>query len=296
MGKYELDINQFEVIDGKQFSLKKYSTSPQDRLSSEDSKDIIEENVKDIADFQERMYANQKRSVLIIFQAIDAAGKDGTVERLVTGINPQGVQVHSFKKPTPEELSHDFLWRVQLKLPPRGIIGIFNRSHYEETLVVRVHPSYLLAQHIPGIEQVEDVTEELWQRRFKMIRNFEQNLTDTGTLVLKFFLFVSRDEQKQRLLDRIKDEDKHWKFKFDDIKERQHWPQYLHAFEEAIKHTATPDCPWYIIPADHKPTMRALVSSIVNRKLKDFREDWPVVSPKELEEIKLGKEMLEGES
>jgi len=296
MPKLNIDLKKFEITSAKKFSLSDFSTSPEVEISKSDSKDIIEENVSSIADFQERMYANQKRSVLIIFQAIDAAGKDGTIERLVTGINPQGVQVNSFKKPTPEELSHDFLWRVQRKLPPRGIIGVFNRSHYEETLVVRVHPEYLMSQHIPGIEAPEDATDELWQRRFKMIRNFEQNLVDTGTLVLKFFLYVSKDEQKKRLLDRIKDEDKHWKFKIDDINERPHWKEYLHAFEEAIANTASPDCPWFIIPADDKNTMRAIVSSIVEMKLQDFKEDWPTTNPSDLEDIKLGKSMLQNEN
>lgn len=295
MAQLKINLDQFEITGGENFKLKNFSTSPDSQISKSDSKEIIEENVQSISDFQERMFANQKRSVLIIFQAIDAAGKDGTIERLVTGINPQGVQVNSFKKPTPEELSHDFLWRVQLKLPPRGIIGVFNRSHYEETLVVRVHPSYLMSQHIPGISKPEDANEDLWQRRFKMIRNFEQNLSDTGTLVLKFFLYISKDEQKKRMIDRIKDQDKNWKFKLEDIKERPHWEKYIHAFEEAIANTATPECPWFVIPADDKDTMRAIVSSIVEKKLRGFKEDWPIPSPSDLEDIALGKELLKNE-
>jgi PPK2 family polyphosphate:nucleotide phosphotransferase len=294
MSFHKIDLKKFEVSSGEQFSLKDHSTSPEIMLSKKESKSIIQENVKAMRDIQERMYANRAHSALFVFQAIDAAGKDGTIERLVTGINPQGVKVHSFKKPTEEELSHDFLWRVQKKLPPNGLIGIFNRSHYEETLVVRVHPEYLIPQRIPGINSPEDVDEALWQRRFKMIRNFEQNLVDTGTMVVKFFLYVSKEEQKARLLKRIAEPEKHWKFKLDDVYEREHWSDYAHAFEQAIKHTATAQAPWYVIPADHKATMRTIVTGIARTKLEEINADWPQTSEKQKEEITFGKEVLEG--
>ena len=295
MNSKPIDISSFEVSNGKAFQLKNHSTSPSFEISKKDSKSIIKKNVEAIRDIQERMYANRKRSSLIVFQAIDAAGKDGTIERLVTGINPQGVKVCSFKKPTPEELSHNFLWRVQKKLPPNGIIGILNRSHYEETLVVRVHPEYLIPQRIPGINSASDVGEALWQRRFKMIRNFEQNLVDTGTQVIKFFLYVSKEEQHARLLKRIKEPEKHWKFNLDDVNEREHWEKYIHAFEEAISNTATPESPWFVVPADHKDSMRAIVTTIARKKLEEIKEDWPIVSQKEKEEIDLGHALLLGQ-
>lgn len=294
MGSFKVDLQKYEVSSGEQFSLKNYSTAPESAISKKESKSIIKQNVREMRDIQERMYANRGHSALFVFQAIDAAGKDGTIERLVTGINPQGVKVHSFKKPTEEELSHNFLWRVQKKLPANGMIGVFNRSHYEETLVVRVHPQYLIPQRIPGIKSPQDVTEALWQRRFKMIRNFEDNLVNTGTIVIKFFLYVSKEEQKKRLLKRISEPEKHWKFKIDDVQEREHWSDYVHAFEESIKHTATEQAPWYVIPADDKDTMRALVTSIAREKLEAIKPDWPIVSEKHRKEIEFGKEVLEG--
>lgn len=291
----KFDIREFEVTDGSTFDLARHSTSPKNKISKKESKSIIKENVKELRDIQERMYANQKRSALLVFQAIDAAGKDGTIERLATGINPQGIKIHSFKKPTPEELSHDFLWRLQKKLPPRGTIGVFNRSHYEEVLVVRVHPSFLIPQHIPGIKSAEDVSEELWQRRFKMIRNFEENLVDTGTQVIKFFLYVSKDEQKNRILSRAAEPGKHWKFNIGDVHERPHWEEYIHAFDQAIKHTASAKCPWYVIPADDKPTMRAIVTTIAREKLAEHKENWPKVDDEAMQEIKEGVRLLNEE-
>lgn len=289
------DLSKYEVTSGTGFQLSDYSTAPEETISKKDSKKIIKSNVKSIADFQERMYANKNRSALVVLQAMDAAGKDGTIERLVTGINPQGVQVRNFKKPTPMELRHDFLWRVHLKLPPRGIIGIFNRSHYEEVLVVRVHPEFLIPQDIPGIHSPADVTDALWQRRFRMIRNFEQNLSETGTTVLKFFLHISKEEQKKRFLDRINQPDKHWKFNLEDVKQRPFWDDYMNAFDEAIRNTATHACPWYVVPGDDKPTARAIVTSIVSQKFSQRREDWPQTSPELQKEVAEGKALLESE-
>lgn len=291
----KLDFKKYEITNGNGFRLADYATKPDFSLSDSESKKIIKGNVEKIADFQERMYANQKKSALVIFQAMDAAGKDGAIERLVTGVNPAGVQVRSFKAPSPMELRHDFLWRIQLKLPPRGILGVFNRSHYEEVLVVRVHPSFLLPQHLPGIESLEDVSDELWERRFRMIRNFEEKLVDTGTHVLKFFLNISKDEQKKRLLDRIGEPDKHWKFNLGDVHERIYWDEYMRAYEEAIRNTATPDAPWYVIPGDDKEDARAIVTSIVAQKLSAVKEEWPDAGVKKRDEIDAGEEILENE-
>ncbi len=290
-----IDISKYEVTNGESFDIGKRSTKPDFSISKSESKEIIKRNVEEIADFQERMFANQKRAALVVFQAMDAAGKDGTIERLVTGVNPQGVQVSAFKAPTPIELRHDFLWRLQLKLPPRGIIGVFNRSHYEEVLVVRVHPSYLLPQDIPGIKSTEDVTDALWDRRFKMIRNFEQNLVDTGTMVLKIFLHISKEEQKKRLLDRIAEPDKHWKFNLSDVTERLHWNDYMVAFEEAIKNTATEGAPWYVVPGDDKHAARAIVTTIVEKLFSKHKEAWPDAGANKRDEIDAGEEILENE-
>lgn len=289
-----LDPENYEINSRNDFNLVDFATQPMEEIDKKKSKEIIEKSVREIADCQERMYANKQRSVLIILQAMDAAGKDGTIERLITGINPQGVQVRNFKAPTDLELRHDFLWRCHLQLPPRGIIGIFNRSHYEEVLVVRVHPEYLIPQDIPGIKSPADVTGELWERRFKMIRNFEQNLVDTGTTILKFFLHISKAEQKERLLDRINEPDKHWKFNINDVEERPYWNDYMHAFEEAVSNTSTPGSPWFVVPGDHKPTARAIVCSTVANKLKALKEDWPQADAKKREEIDLGVELLNG--
>lgn len=290
-----LETAPYEVHSGKNFRLSDFTTRPDKEIKKKESKKIIKASVKSIADFQERMYANQNQSVLIVFQAMDAAGKDGTIERLLTGINPQGISVQGFKTPTPVELRHNFLWRVQLKLPERGKIGVFNRSHYEEVLVVRVHPEYLIPQDIPGIRSTADVTEEVWKRRFKMIRNFEQNLTDTGTKVLKFFLHISKEEQKERLFDRIVEPDKHWKFNVGDVREREYWADYMHAFDEAIRHTATAACPWFVVPGDDKDTARAIVTSIVAKELEALKEDWPESGAEKEEEIAEGKALLEKE-
>lgn len=252
-----------------------HSTRSSMELSKKESKEIIRENVKDIAKLQEMMFAQQKHAVLLVFQAMDAAGKDSTIERVITGVNPQGVYVHSFKKPTEEELSHDFMWRVNKALPGKGKIGVFNRSHYEETLVTRVHPEYIVYQNLPTINCVDDITESFWSDRFDTINAWEKHLANNGTKIIKFFLNVSLGEQKQRILDRMNEPEKHWKFKLQDIKERAFWDQYQHAFEKAICATSHEHAPWYIIPADDKLVMRAVVTEIVKDELKKMPIDWP---------------------
>jgi PPK2 family polyphosphate:nucleotide phosphotransferase len=244
-------------------------------LSDEDYKNQLEDMVRSLSKLQEKMFAQQKRSVLLVFQAMDAAGKDSTIERVITGINPQGVDVYSFKKPSELELSHDFLWRVNARLPGKGKIGVFNRSHYEEVLVTRVHPQFIVYQNLPGIDSVDDINEQFWQDRFESIRSFENHISKNGTTVIKFFLNVSLDEQKQRLLDRMEEPDKHWKFKLGDIKERARWEDYQHAFEQAINHTSSENAPWYIIPADDKKVMRLMVSQIVLELMQSLDIDWP---------------------
>lgn len=291
----ELNLSKYKITSGSGFTLHDFDTVPDVGISKRDSQEMIETGVRQIADFQERMFANMKRSVLILFQAMDGAGKSGTIQQLVAEIHPQGVQVEAFKAPTDEELRHEFLWRIRKKLPPKGVVGVFNRSHYEEVLKVRVHPQYLLSQHLPGIETVEDVDYGLWEHRFERINEFERDLADTGTIIFKFFLHISKQEQKRRLLDRIGRPDKHWKFNLDDIMERMYWDKYMNAFEEVIGNTSQPDAPWYIIPADDKDFARTLVTTLVARRLKTMKEPWPEADPNMRDEIDAGEEMLETE-
>jgi PPK2 family polyphosphate:nucleotide phosphotransferase len=244
-------IAKSRIAEAGTFKQADHTTTSDIKLSKKESRRIIRDNVKVIAEIQDKMFAQQGQAVLLVFQAMDAAGKDSTIERVITGINPQGVYVHSFKKPTEEELSHDFMWRVNNALPPKGKIGVFNRSHYEEVLVTRVHPEFIVYQNLPGIRGVGDIPADFWQNRFDSINAWEKHLSDNGTVIIKFFLNVSFGEQERRLLDRMNEEEKHWKFKLQDVKERLHWPAYKRAFEEAINATSKENAPWYVIPASH---------------------------------------------
>ncbi len=270
-----LPIDDHRFDGSRPFYIHQCSTKPTERLDKESSKDHIKAHIKALSDYQEKLFASRKRSVLIVFQAMDAAGKDSTIERLVKGINPQGCHVRGFKKPTVEELEHDYMWRVNQKLPRKGNITIFNRSHYEEVLVTRVHPEYITYQNLPGIESATDIGPDFWKRRLAHIRDFEQHLSETGTVIIKFFLHVSKEEQERRMYDRMQEEDKHWKFNLGDIKERAYWDDYMKAYEEAIQGTSTLHAPWYVIPADDKPTMRALVGAAVLRELEKYPVDFP---------------------
>ncbi|HXV26362.1 MAG TPA: polyphosphate kinase 2 family protein [Alphaproteobacteria bacterium] len=235
------------------------------------AKDYLEDCRKELSDLQERLYADDRHSVLMVFQAMDAAGKDGTIEHVFSGVNPAGCQVVSFKAPSAEELDHTFLWRVAKALPERGRIGIFNRSHYEEVLVVRVHPEFLEKQRLPAMR----VDAAFWQARCEDINAFERHLDRNGTVVLKFFLHVSREEQRRRFLDRLKDPEKHWKFSYGDLEESRLWDAYMDAYEEMLSRTSTPWAPWHIIPADHKWVMRALVSHVIVSRLQGLGLRFP---------------------
>jgi PPK2 family polyphosphate:nucleotide phosphotransferase len=233
---------------------------------------------KEINDLQEQMFAQDRYSLLLIFQAMDAAGKDGTIRHVMSGINPHGVEVHSFKRPSEDELDHDYLWRTAKVLPPRGKVGIFNRSYYEEVLVCRVHPEIVrTTQRLP--EEATKDMDRLWERRFEEIRNFESMLHANGTRVIKFFLHVSREEQKRRFLARIDTPAKNWKFNGGDIKERALWKDYMRAYGEALEATATKDCPWYIVPADDKGDMRLIVSAAILKEMGRLDLKWPVLPP-----------------
>jgi PPK2 family polyphosphate:nucleotide phosphotransferase len=252
-------------------------------FSKDDAKAMLQETSKELAEHQDKLYAQDRWAVLVIFQAMDAAGKDGVVKHVMSGINPQGCEVHSFKAPTAQELDHDFLWRTTQRLPERGRIGIFNRSYYEEVLVVRVHPEILERQKLP--KEVDRKT--IWQDRFKSIRAFERHLARNGTKVLKFHLRISKEEQRQRFLDRLDEPGKRWKFSMGDVAERKHWDAYMEAYEEMIRETATKDAPWYVVPADDKWFARMFVAAALDEALEDLRLEYPkVANSPELKQVR----------
>lgn len=260
-------------------------------IDKDDAKTLLKEGVERLAELQERLYADNRWSVLAVLQAMDAAGKDSLIKHVMSGVNPQGVQVVSFKQPSAEELDHNFLWRVARALPERGRIGIFNRSHYEEVLVVRVHPEYLNGQRLPDTKNGKDI----WHQRFDDIRAFEKHLARNGTLVLKFFLNVSRDEQRKRFLDRIEEPGKRWKFSMGDVAERKLWPQYMAAYEEAIRETSTPEAPWYVIPADKKWFTRLAVAGALVDALENLKLAYPKVEGAALDELEKARAALKAE-
>jgi PPK2 family polyphosphate:nucleotide phosphotransferase len=282
---------QFRIKDGKDFKLKDYDPQEDAGLGPEDkplAKQALQLGVKALSTLQEVLYAQDKWAILLIFQAMDAAGKDGAIRHVMSGVNPQGCQVTSYKAPSAEELDHDYLWRCMKNLPERGRIGIFNRSYYEEVLAVRVHEQFLRGQKLPE----ELITEDIWDDRLKDIRNFEGYLNRNGIVVCKFFLNVSAKEQKKRFLDRINDPDKQWKFSASDAKERKYWKDYMNAYEELIRHTSTKESPWYVVPADNKAFSRVVVASAVINTLDSLGLKYPKVSEEKLAELNVIKEAL----
>lgn len=291
-----LNDTKLLVVEGSSFDLTKHTTHYDGGIADQAKADeILKKANKKLYEEQQKLYALDNHSLLVIFQAMDAAGKDSTVRSVFTGVNPAGFQVTSFKAPSKEELDHDFLWRCNDAVPGRGMIGIFNRSHYEEVLVCKVHPSYVVGQNIPGINSEADLTEAFWKDRYESIRNWENHLTKNGTVILKFFLNVGKDEQKARFMSRIAEEKKNWKFNFGDLKERALWPNYMQAYQDAIQNTASINAPWYVIPADNKLVMRAMVASIVAEKLKSLKLNYPSVGQKERSEMAEAKKILENE-
>ncbi|MGA7935244.1 MAG: polyphosphate kinase 2 family protein [Kovacikia sp.] len=291
--KFEAFIHSLMVPPGQKISLKK-DYDPTDKagyLKKEHAQQKLQEGIEQLAQYQDVLYAQNTYALLIIFQAMDAAGKDSTIKHVMSGINPQGCQVFSFKVPSTEELDHDYLWRYFKALPERGNIGIFNRSHYEEVLVVRVHPEILECRQLPP----EVKGDHIWKRRFEEINNFEKYLVDNGIVVLKFFLNVSKEEQKERFLDRINLPEKNWKFSTGDAKERELWDEYMQAYEDVFNHTSTEWAPWYIIPADHKWVTRLAVATVISDKLQQLDLHYPTVTEAHKQELIMAKEMLEGE-
>ena len=257
----------------------------------ETAKELLTQDVAALAQAQDLLYASDMYAILLIFQAMDAAGKDSTIKHVMSGVNPQGCQVYSFKHPSAEELDHDFLWRCSKALPERGRIGIFNRSYYEEVLIVRVHPEILNAQRIPGAKP----TDKFWQARYEDINHFEHHLVRNGTVILKFFLNLSKDEQRRRFLERIQDTKKNWKFSDSDLGERGHWDEYMQAYEETLGETSTDWAPWFVIPADHKWISRALVAKIVTTSIEGLNLKYPEVSPEKRKQIAAAEKQLENE-
>ncbi len=291
-----IDTKKFRVKPDSKVNLNKISTKPSGpELSKDDAKKQLNESRERLAEIQDMFYAHNKYAVLIIFQAMDAAGKDGAVKHIMSGFNPLGVKVSSFKAPNANELDHNYFWRHQLVLPARGEIAIHNRSHYENVLVTRVHPEYVLSENIPGMDAIKHINDGFWEDRFRQIKRFEKNLSKNGTIVLKFFLHLSKKEQKKRFLERIDNPAKNWKFSLSDMSERGFWDEYQKAYNEAIAKTSTKKSPWFIIPADDKPYARLAIASIITKEFKKLKIHYPKVSEKQKAELQKAKAQLMAE-
>jgi PPK2 family polyphosphate:nucleotide phosphotransferase len=283
-----MDISKYRTQKDKKINLSALDTGDTDKYSSKkDAGEKLDENIIRLAELQEVLYAHDRYSVLIILQAMDTAGKDGIIKHVMKGLNPQGTRVRSFKQPSPEELDHDYLWRVNQHLPERGQIGIFNRSYYEEVLVVKVH-DLIKDQNLPP----QCVSEKVWKNRYRQICDYERYLSENGVVILKFFLHISKDEQKQRLIERIDDTSKNWKFSTADIKERSYWSQYQKCYEDAIGETTSGEAPWYIIPADKKWFARLIVSEVIVQSLEKLNLSFPSLSKEQIASLEECKQQL----
>lgn len=290
-----IDTSDFLVTGQQPVQLEQRKTKIKDVYQhKEEYSELIEEFQEEIDELQQMMYAHDRYSLLLIFQALDAAGKDGTIRAIMSGVNAQGVNVHAFKPPSVEELEHDFLWRTTVRLPQRGQIGIFNRSYYEEVLIVRVHPEILVSSQKLPEEETRDL-DQVWQHRYESIREFEKHLWRNGTRVVKFYLHLGRDEQRQRFLDRIDEPEKNWKFEEGDVKERGFWHDYQRAYEDAINATAAHHAPWYVVPADDKKNMRLIVAQVILEQLKSLKMSWPEVTAERRAELQRYRKMLQGD-
>ncbi|HEY7513525.1 MAG TPA: polyphosphate kinase 2 family protein [Vicinamibacteria bacterium] len=282
----------YRVTNGKKFRLKDVDPGDSGGIKSKEAAvELLRGGVERLAELQDRLYAQDRWALLLVFQAMDAAGKDGTIKHVMSGVNPQGCQVYSFKSPSSEELDHDYLWRTTKSLPERGRIGVFNRSYYEEVLVVRVHPEYLAGQKVPPSLLGKDV----WEERFEDINSFERYATRNGIAILKFFLHVSRKEQKKRFMERLDRSEKNWKFSSADAREREHWDEYMDAYEDAIRHTASDYAPWYVVPANKKWFTRLVVAAAVIDALEDLDLHYPKVDEKQRKELEVARALLEAE-
>ena len=287
-------LDSLRVQPQQKVSLKKDFLTDYDHksMSKEEGEQLLAEGIQNLSLMQDKLYAHNRHSILIVLQAMDAAGKDGAIKHVMSGLNPQGVKVTSFKTPSKEELDHDYIWRHYKALPGRGEIGIFNRSHYENVLVTRVHPEYILSENLPGIDKPEDITPAFWEKRFKQINRFEKNLAQNGTLILKFFLHVSKKEQKKRFLERIDDPSKNWKFSSADVEERQFWNQYMEAYEDMLSATSKEFAPWFVLPADDKWFTRLCLAAIISREFDKLDPTYPIVSDAEKAQLQMMREKL----
>jgi PPK2 family polyphosphate:nucleotide phosphotransferase len=284
-------LKHYVVDDGRDFKLRKHDPSDTRSIKKETAKELLAAGISKLAGLQERLYAQDRWGILLVFQAMDAAGKDGAIKHVMSGINPQGCQVFSFKSPSPEDLDHDYLWRTSKSLPERGRIGIFNRSYYEEVLVVRVHPEFLARQKLPP----ELVTGKIWKERYEDINAFERYLSRNGYVIRKFFLNVSRNEQRRRFLERLTLDDKNWKFSMADAKEREYWDDYMSAYDAMIRHTATEHAPWVVVPADNKAFARVVVGAAVISALESIGLSFPKVDAAKKRELDAARAVLENE-
>ncbi len=289
-------IKNLKVQEGKKIALKNYDTAYNPKgISREEGEALLQESITGLSNIQDKLYAHNEYSVLIVFQAMDAGGKDGTIRNVMRGLNPQGVKVTSFKVPSSEELEHDYFWRHYKALPARGEIGIFNRSYYENVLVTKVHPEYILNENLPNIKTVKDIDDDFWSDRYKQINRFEKSLTENGTIILKFFLHMSKEEQKNRFLERIDNPKKNWKFSLGDLKERAHWDEYHNAYEALLNKTSTKEAPWFIIPADNKWSARLAISEIILQEFEQLKIQYPKLDKATLAELKTARESLMNE-
>jgi len=288
-----IPIKKMMVHPNKKVKMKDFDTAYKGKLlNKQESEKMLDASRKYLAEVQDKLYAHNRYSVLIIFQAMDAAGKDGAVKHIMSGFNPLGVKVYSFKAPNSSELDHDYLWRHELALPARGEIAIHNRSHYENVLATKVHPQWILNENIPGVESVDKVNDKFWEQRYKQIRRFEKNLADNGMIIMKFFLNVSKKEQKKRFLERIEDPGKNWKFSLSDLKERVYWDDYQKAYEVLMSETSTEHAPWFVIPADDKWYARLAIASIITKQFDKLELRYPVVSQAQKQELQKAKVQL----
>ncbi len=276
------DINKIRIKQGENINIEDYDTKYVGTYTKDTAKKELKKNTKELKSMQEMFYADNRYSLLIILQASDAAGKDGAIRHVLGGLNPQGCRVHSFKSPSKLELEHDYIWRHYLALPERGMIEIFNRSHYENVIVTKVHPEYIFGERIPGVDSIDKIDESFWKNRYEQINNFEKHIYENGTHVLKFFLNLSKDEQKKRFLARIDTPEKNWKFSSADLKERKYWKLYRKAFEDMINGTTTEYAPWHIIPADNKWFSRIAIGKIIYEKMKSLDLKFPPAEKPEL--------------
>lgn len=292
--EFQAYLDTLKVQPQQKVSLKKDFLTDYDHksMTKEQGESLLQEGIENLSIMQDKLYAHNRHSILIVLQAMDAAGKDGAIKHVMSGLNPQGVKVNSFKTPSKEELDHDYIWRHYKALPGRGEIGIFNRSHYENVLVTRVHPEYILGENLPGIERVEDITPAFWEKRFKQINRFEKNIAQNGTLVLKFFLHVSKKEQKKRFLERIDNPTKNWKFSSADVNERGYWSRYMEAYEEMLSATSKDHAPWFVLPADDKWFTRLCMAAIIAKEFNTLDPTYPELDEKQRADLLVMREKL----